>query len=384
MGNRIGTDLSSSGEFGNGGDGVWLDSSGNRVGGTSSGAKNSIRFNADNGVSVSDGEKTNTIIGNAILDNDGLGIDLGNDGITINDPGDGDDGANWLINYPIISTASLSGSTLNIKGGYNTVGPTSLRLEFFSNSDCDDSGHGEGAERIHAVKITTAASGNYTIDISFSSSVSAGEFITATATWLSLDGVTLADTSEFSPCWLVSALSATATNTPAPTATGGGGGATATSGINSATPTKTPTPTITGTLPTATLSPTVTPNDPEKTLTALATINAPSPTSTFSPFISTNTLTPSSTFDLTDVGSGGGGLSASPTATPDELDLRSDGDKTATAEAGTLLGGDIAGFPISTILYLCIGAAVLLLLAGGGVELVRWLNSRREEDEDTF
>jgi len=49
-----------------------------------------------------------------------------------------------------------------------------------------------------------------------------------------------------------------------------------------------------------------------------------------------------------------------------------------------LLGGDIAGFPISTILYLCIGAAVLLLLAGGGVELVRWLNSRREEDEDTF
>ncbi|MCH7662687.1 MAG: right-handed parallel beta-helix repeat-containing protein [Chloroflexi bacterium] len=381
LGNSIGTGLSGTGVFGNGGHGVWLDSSENRVGGTNSGAKNSIRFNAGNGVTVSAGEKTNTIIGNAILDNDGLGIDLGDDGITVNDVGDEDDGANWLINYPIVSTASLSGSTLNIRGGYNSKGPTSFRLEFFSNTDCDPLGNGEGAKRIYSLKIIMPASGNYTIDISLTSTVTVGMFITATATWLE-DGSTPEDTSEFSPCWLVSAVSATATNTPAPTATptdDGGGGS-----INSPTPTNTPTPTITGTPPTNTPSPTITPNDPEKTLTALATINAPSPTSTFSPFISTNTLTPSSTFNLTDEGTGGGGPSSIPTAIQPTLDLRSVGDQTATAEAGSSVI-NFGGFEIPRIiLNLCIGAAVLLLLAGGVIELVRWLNSRREDDEETF
>lgn len=45
-----------------------------------------------------------------------LGIDLGGDGVTLNDSGDADDGTNGLINFPVISAAYLYGSNLVVKG----------------------------------------------------------------------------------------------------------------------------------------------------------------------------------------------------------------------------------------------------------------------------
>ena len=47
------------------------------------------------------------MIGNSIHLNDGLGIDLGTAGVTPNDgPGDADNGANGLQNFPVISSVA--------------------------------------------------------------------------------------------------------------------------------------------------------------------------------------------------------------------------------------------------------------------------------------
>jgi hypothetical protein len=56
------------------------------------------------------------------------------------------------------------------------------------------------------------------------------------------------------------------------------------------------------------------------------------------------------------------------------------GQLTATAEAAGSLG-QIAGIEVSSLLYICGIPVFLLLMAGGVVELVRWLNSRRKEKE---
>ena len=51
----------------------------------------------------------NAIRGNSIFSNTGIGIDLGNDGVTSNDAGDLDDGANNLQNFPVFTDVRISG-----------------------------------------------------------------------------------------------------------------------------------------------------------------------------------------------------------------------------------------------------------------------------------
>jgi Right handed beta helix region len=80
-----------------GGDGVRIEGSRNTI--LSHPAVNSGR-----GVNVVSGT-SNEIRGN-IIGNDRLGIDLGNDGVTLNDAGDIDRGANGLQNAPHISLSA--------------------------------------------------------------------------------------------------------------------------------------------------------------------------------------------------------------------------------------------------------------------------------------
>lgn len=96
---------------GNGGAGISIDgnSSGNIIGGVNAGEANTIIFSGGAGVSVASGSR-NSIRGNIITDNSGLAIDLGADGSTANDTGDGDAGANGLQNYPEITSATLDSS----------------------------------------------------------------------------------------------------------------------------------------------------------------------------------------------------------------------------------------------------------------------------------
>ena len=142
QGNFIGTDVNGDLALGNNLAGVSIaGAANNTIGGTAAGAGNTIAFNGGDGVFVETGTG-NTVLGNSIFSNTGLGIDLGADGVTANDAGDGDTGPNNLQNFPLVTFAT-SGSII-IQGTLNSAASTQFRLEFFSNTSCDPSGNGEG------------------------------------------------------------------------------------------------------------------------------------------------------------------------------------------------------------------------------------------------
>ena len=92
---------------------------GNVVGGTTAGLGNVIAFNAKGvvvGSSVTDLSAGNLITQNSIARNDGPGIDLANDGVTLNDDGDVDTGPNALLNFPVLESALLQGTDLVVTG----------------------------------------------------------------------------------------------------------------------------------------------------------------------------------------------------------------------------------------------------------------------------
>lgn len=81
--------------------------------------QNRIYSNGSEGVVVLSGA-SNTISQNSIYANGtvvpSLGIDLGMDGVTLNDNTDSDSGSNNLENFPIINSAFISGSNLVVTG----------------------------------------------------------------------------------------------------------------------------------------------------------------------------------------------------------------------------------------------------------------------------
>ena len=99
--------------LGNGRDGVYVaGGSNNTIGGVENDEANVIAFNGANGVGhgvvVASGTG-NAIRGNQIFSNNGLGIDLGGDGLTDNDPLDADPGANRLQNFPTFTAKIVDG-----------------------------------------------------------------------------------------------------------------------------------------------------------------------------------------------------------------------------------------------------------------------------------
>ena len=91
-GNIIGTDATGTQPLGNLLDGVHIQdgASGNSIGGTVAGAGNVIAFNDANGVAIgknaSDDSNGDAVLRNAIYANAGIGIDLGDEGPTVNGP----------------------------------------------------------------------------------------------------------------------------------------------------------------------------------------------------------------------------------------------------------------------------------------------------------
>ena len=149
---------------------------------------------------------------NAIYDNDGLGIDLLEDGVTPNDgPEDLDDGPNKLQNFPVIASAVPDGAGGTTISGVVPAVPSHgfITVQFFRNTACDPSGYGEGQVFLGSVNVATTDAGAV-----FSASypnVAVGRQITATAT--SVDG-----TSEFSAC-VENKVPPVPTPTPGATAT---------------------------------------------------------------------------------------------------------------------------------------------------------------------
>jgi hypothetical protein len=125
----------------------------------------------------------------------GLGIGLGNDAVTLNDPNDPDAGANRLQNFPDLAGAINDGTNTTVTGTLNSRPDTRYRIEFFSSAACDESGFGEGERYLGFVEGRSNGSGNLSINMRTLPAVAAGNVITATAT-----DIGRSETSEFSAC----------------------------------------------------------------------------------------------------------------------------------------------------------------------------------------
>jgi hypothetical protein len=202
-GNRIGTTADGTAALPNNGPaGIYIHkgSSNNTVGGTATGAGNVIAYNHGVGViigsSASDACANDAILGNAIFANGKLGIDLGNNGVTLNDSS-GHTGPNLFQNFPVLSTAVSSGGSTTITGTLTSTANTSFRVELFANITADPSGYGEGQTYLGFVTVTTNASGQGSFRFTVNQDLG-NQWISATAT--DPNG----DTSEFAQDFVVS------------------------------------------------------------------------------------------------------------------------------------------------------------------------------------
>ncbi len=183
QGNIIGLNATGSGPLPNAHAGISIAPVANNtiIGGTQSGAGNKIAFNDGPGM-LAFGGNGNSVRGNSIFSNSGLGIDLDFNGVTGNDSNDADIGPNNLQNFPVITgTISTSNST-TIQGSLKSSPNTIFQIDFYSNSAIDPSGHGEGGQFFGTTSVNTDGNGNATINVTFPVSLPAGRAVTATAT----------------------------------------------------------------------------------------------------------------------------------------------------------------------------------------------------------
>jgi hypothetical protein len=224
----IGTLVESNLISGNGGHGIVVDGAsnqikGNRIGTDSAGVSalpnfangillrikainnlvsfNTIAFNGRIGVAVTgDASVGNVITGNSIFANAALGIDLGADGVTPNDPNDPDTGPNDLINFPVLTQVELAvGTVLTFAG----TAPPGSTIELFI-ADPDPSGFGQGKTYLYVSVVEGSSSdldpaiGGFRFSIPppaippTSAPLAVGDLVTSTAT------ITASGTSEFS------------------------------------------------------------------------------------------------------------------------------------------------------------------------------------------
>ena len=198
QGNLIGTMPDGVTGAGNTFAGVYISSTAanNTIGGTAPGAGNTIAYTqgvtgtagSGDGVFVESVDSSiapptgNAILGNSIFSNAGLGIDLTPDGVTSNDTGDADTGANNLQNFPVLSSAVRVTGGTTVNGTLNSKANQSFRIEFFTSPAADPSGFGEGKVFLGGVVVTTDSSGNASFTVTLAGVPAGSQVITATAT----------------------------------------------------------------------------------------------------------------------------------------------------------------------------------------------------------
>jgi hypothetical protein len=204
QGNLIGVTASGAAALPNGANGVRVtndaegsaigDPSNDLIGGAGAGEANVIASNALAGAAVVRGTGI-AIIANSIYGNGTLGIDLGADGVTIDDGAKNGGLPNASMDYPVITSQVLVGNTLTLAGYVGSVAGQSAfantRVDFF-RSDQDASGYGEGKTFLGT--LTTGSNGNFSGSIDVTGiGLASGNRITAAAT------DTTGNTSEFGP-----------------------------------------------------------------------------------------------------------------------------------------------------------------------------------------
>ena len=148
--------------------------------------------NVSDGVQITGGTG-NAVTANRIAANGGLGIDLRDDGVTVNDGANTAGQPNLLMDFPVFTSALLAGTSLTVTG-YVGSAPgqatfANARVELFV-ADADPTGFGEG--RTHLGSLTADASGNFAGTLTVAG-LATGDRLTATAT----DAA--GNTSEFGP-----------------------------------------------------------------------------------------------------------------------------------------------------------------------------------------
>ncbi|HVF09587.1 MAG TPA: SwmB domain-containing protein [Abditibacteriaceae bacterium] len=169
------------------------------------GVGNTISFNGEGGVLVADASTGNSIRGNSISRNTGLGINLAvpadpANGVTPNDNLDSDSGPNNLQNRPLITAATVSLGTnpvTRITVAFNTIPSEPFALDFYAAPGFDPSGAGEGKR--YLTNSTRIVNSKFNGDVDFELVLAGsleGQYVTATATHI-IDADT-EETSEFS------------------------------------------------------------------------------------------------------------------------------------------------------------------------------------------
>jgi hypothetical protein len=162
-GNLIGTDATGQAALGNTGHGVWISQGAlnNTIGGTDAGAPNTIAFNGKAGVAVGDAATTgNAILSDSIFSNGGLGIDLGDDGVTANTPGGPHQGPNDLQNTPVIQDVRAGSVATFIDLTLNSTPNSTFTIQLFASTTPDASGFGQGKTLLTTITVNTDGSGN--------------------------------------------------------------------------------------------------------------------------------------------------------------------------------------------------------------------------------
>lgn len=196
-GNYIGVAEDGTTALGNGKNGIRAtDSDGLIIGGTAAGEGNIIANNGLDGIEILDGISRVSIIGNSVYNNGGLGIDIAPDGVNLNDSLDADTGPNGLLNYPNLLVPVESGGNTEIS--YRLDVPAGdYRVEFFSNTSYDSSGHGEGRTFIDSDPVTSLGAGAQL----FNATLTGDTFENISATVTEIDVLSASgfgSTSEFS------------------------------------------------------------------------------------------------------------------------------------------------------------------------------------------
>ncbi len=171
---------------------------------------NTIAYNSGAGIAVGQNATDfytiiNRLSRNNIYKNGGLGIDLANNGVTVNDPGDIDFGPNLLLNYPVITGAThydLGDSTV-ITG---TAAANSTVEIYLATGIVDPSGYGEG---IYLATANADGTGNWRVV------VPGGPTVGDTATSICIDQYQ--NTSEFSPYYTIQNVGVGENGAPGPT-----------------------------------------------------------------------------------------------------------------------------------------------------------------------
>ena len=211
QGNTIGLNAARSAAVPNGSSGIEFCCAGNgpgtnTIGGTGAGAANVISGNTGRGILMRGGTG-NAIRSNSIYGNGGIGIDLGADNVTLNNGTKDASLPNYDMDYPVFTSATLSGTSLTVAGFVGSAANQSTfknaQVEIFK-SDNDATGYGEG--RTYLGSLSADGNGNFSGSL-IVAGVALGDRITGTAT----DGTN--NTSEFGPNSILTGIKIVSTAT---------------------------------------------------------------------------------------------------------------------------------------------------------------------------